>query len=103
MKISFKVYGSLYIKDDYFLTTVGMYGYFFAGVARMGAPLLMQKIGFFKTYSLCLLVQIWLAFTVCYAVHDKRIYQVYAITSMMCEGTHFSIFPPLSGALYGPV
>lgn len=41
MKISFKVYGSLYIDDDMFLTRVGMYGYFFAGVARMGAPLLM--------------------------------------------------------------
>lgn len=41
--------------------------------------------------------------TVNLAVPYKGVYQFYAIMSMMCEGTHFSIFPPLSGALYGPV
>jgi hypothetical protein len=103
MKISFKVYGALYHDDDLYLTQIGMQGYFFAGVARMCAPLVMQKIGFFKTYTGCLVIQAFLAFTVRQVVHYKLVYQVYCVVSMMCEGTHFSIFPPLSGAIYGPV
>jgi hypothetical protein len=41
MKITFKIYGALYHDDDLFLTEIGMIGYFFAGVARMVAPLIM--------------------------------------------------------------
>lgn len=56
MKISFKIFGALYHDDDLFLTEIGMIGFFFAGLARMGAPLIMQKYGFFKTYTGCLLI-----------------------------------------------
>lgn len=41
MKISFKIFGALFHDDDKFLTEIGMIGYFFAGVARLVAPLIM--------------------------------------------------------------
>jgi len=103
MKISFKVYGGLYHNDDMYLTQIGMLGYFFAGLARMCAPLIMQKYGFFNTYTICLVIQAFLAFTIRLVAPYKSVYEVYCVMSMMCEGTHFSIFPPLSGAIYGPV
>lgn len=66
--------------------------------------MIMQKIGFFRTYSAVLLIQAFLAFTICIAVkQSKYLYWAYCVVSMMCEGAHFSIFPPLSGAIYGPV
>lgn len=103
MKVVFKIFGATYHNDDLFLTHIGMVGYFFAGMARMVAPLIMQKIGFFKTYQGCLIIQAILAFTMTTIVPNRQVYRVYCILSMMCEGAHFSIFPPLSGAIYGPV
>lgn len=56
IKVGNKVFGSLYYENDAFLTITSMEGYFFAACARMGAPILMQKIGFFKTYGLTLII-----------------------------------------------
>jgi hypothetical protein len=67
-KIAFKIFGSTVIADDLFLTKVGIEGYFAGALSRFAGPLLMQKIGFFKTYSLVLLVEIFIAFTLVKAV-----------------------------------
>lgn len=67
-KIAFKIYGSTVISDDLFLTKVGIEGYFAGALSRFAGPLLMQKIGFFKTYSLLLLIEIFIAFTLVKAV-----------------------------------
>jgi hypothetical protein len=80
-----------------------MEAYFFASCARMGAPIIMQKIGFFKTYFGVLILEAFLAFTFVYVAEHKFLFRIYVILSLMCEGSHFSLFPPLSGAIYGPV
>jgi hypothetical protein len=103
MKVSFKIFGSLYHSNDSLLMSIGNEGYFFAAVARMVSPIIMQKIGFFKTYSGCLIIEIILASTMTTIAPSPILYRVWVILSLMCEGTHFSIFPPLSGAIYGPV
>jgi Na+/melibiose symporter-like transporter len=103
VKVGNKVFGSLYHENDSFLTITSMEGYFFAACARFAAPILMQKIGFFKTYSLALIIEIVLATTFVYVAKEPHLFRIWVIVSLMCEGTHFSIFPPLSGQIYGPV
>jgi hypothetical protein len=103
IKMGNKICGSIYHDNDAFLTVTSMEAYFFAASARMLAPILMQKIGFFKTYGLVLILQTFLAFTFVYVAHEKHLFRAYVILSLVCEGSHFSIFPPLSGAIYGPV
>lgn len=68
IKVTFKIFGSQYIHDDMFLTQIGMTGFVAAGCSRMISPIIMQKIGFFKTYSGVLTIQAFLAFTICFVV-----------------------------------
>jgi hypothetical protein len=103
IKVGNKIFGSIYHESDYFLTVTAMEAYFFASCARMGAPIIMQKIGFFKTYFGVLILEAFLAFTFVYVAEHKFLFRIYVILSLMCEGSHFSLFPPLSGAIYGPV
>jgi len=56
IKMGNKIFGSIYHDNDAFLTITSMEAYFFAASARMLAPILMQKIGFFKTYGLVLIL-----------------------------------------------
>lgn len=56
IKMANKVFGSVYHDNDAYLTLNSMEAFFFAACARMIAPIIMQKIGFFKTYTCILLL-----------------------------------------------
>lgn len=103
IKMANKIIGSLHHESDEFLTMTSMYAFFVAASARMGAPMIMQKIGFFKTYGGLLIMQAFLCFTFVYVADHEVLFRLYVCLSIMCEGAHFSLFPPLSGAIYGPV
>lgn len=103
LKVGNKIFGFNYHNDDAFLTRTSMEAYFFAASARMLAPMLMQKIGFFKTYSIVLITVITLSFSAVYIAPNRHLFRAWVILSMTCEGSHFSLFPPLSNAIYGPV
>lgn len=102
-KVAFKSFGSVYYSDDRYLTTTAKYGFFCAAFSRFGWAGVGQLIGFKRVYAIILSIQVVICFTIYFAAQNPTLYTIWICLSWSCEGGHFSIFPPLSGKLYGPV
>lgn len=66
-------------------------------VARMVSPMIMQEIGFYKTYLGLLILECTLAFTITTVAPYPRLYQIWAVVSLATQGSTMSIFTPFSG------
>jgi len=102
-KITFKAYGSQYHSLPSYMQELVGFAFPVSAFSRFFWPLVMDRIGFQKTYGTVLAIQIFLSFTMTMISPIGWLYKLYIGLSWGCEGGHFALFPPLSGLVYGPV
>ena len=97
----FKSYGlKVFGYDDYFLTTVGSVGFFF-GALRFIWALLVDKIGFKKTYAIILVIQMFTSLTINVLGQYPAVYFIWVTLLLTCEGAHFAMAPAICPKLFG--
>lgn len=96
MKASFKNYGSVFHKDDEYLTLVATFVYLSASSSKFIWGFVLDAFGFKKVYTLVLLVEITLCFTLQYIASDRVLYIVWIVLTNFCEGAHFTLFPTVA-------
>ena len=101
MKVAFKSYGSTIYQDDVYLTNTGKVGFLTAAISRFGWAALQEVLGFKKVYTVLLLLQIGLAFSMTSIATNPTLYTIWVCAAWSCEGGQQSIFPPLAGQVYG--
>jgi len=102
-KITFKAYGSQFHSNPGYMQELVGIAFIFSAISRFFWPIVMDRIGFQKTYGTVLAIQIILSFTMSYISPYGALYKFWIAMSWACEGGHFALFPPLAGLVYGPV
>lgn len=102
-KICFKAYGSNFHTNPGMMQELIRIAFIFSALSRFFWPIVMDQIGFQKTYATVLGIQIFLAFTMSWIAPYAGLYKLWIGLSWGCEGGHFALFPPLAGLVYGPV
>lgn len=98
---SYKSFGKSKINDDEFLAVVGSVSAFFNGSLRLVWGLVMDKIGFKKTYFILLVVQTVFLGSLYFIAVNKGLYLIWVSLILCCEGGHFAIFPTIVARIYG--
>jgi len=102
MAMNFKNYGITKISDDGFLTLVGSLSSLCNGGSRLFWGFAADKFDFKKIYLTMLVIQILEIATLRFVSTYEIPYLLWVCTSLLCEGGHFVIFPPLSLKVFGP-
>jgi len=96
MKPSLKSYGQTKFNDDLFLTWAAGAAFLFSAIAKFGWGALLDVLGFYKVYWAMLITQAIVCFSLDYLASYKFFYLIWIILVFVCEGGHFTIFPPLA-------
>lgn len=96
MKASFKNYGSLFFSSDSYLTLVATFVYASAALSRFIWGIVLDVIGFKKSFAMILLSVIFCCFTIQLTTGSEVLYIVWIIITNFCEGGHFALFPTLA-------
>lgn len=102
MAANFKSYGISKIPCDQFLTLVGSLSSVGNGGGRLFWGVLSDKLAFKKIYSIVLIIQILESATIRFISDYKEAYLIWVFVALLCEGSHFVIFPPLCFKVFGP-
>ena len=102
MAANFKSYGISKIPCDKFLTLVGSLSSVGNGGGRLFWGVLSDKLPFKKIYLIVLIIQIIESATIRFISDYKEAYLIWVFIALLCEGSHFVIFPPLCFKVFGP-
>ena len=89
--------------DDSVLTLAGSIGAFVNGIFRVLWSGMLDKFSFKIIYSIILVIQIIMAWSIYFTVHiaEGKLYMVWIIISYACLGGNFSTFPVFSVQVFG--
>lgn len=97
---SYKTFGEEYIKDDSFLSIIASVSSFCACL-RFTFGFMMEKLSFKTTFSILLVIQIFVSGTIYWAVRHRWWYLFWMCFSYWLEGGHFTLMPTVCGKLFG--
>jgi MFS family permease len=101
INVTFKNFGSLYIKDDHLLAYIGSASAAMNSISRLMFPLMIDYIDFF-TVNMCVLCVLAAAnFAIYFAVANTLAYAVCVCTTLFCLGSQFFPFSILCMREYG--
>mmetsp|Transcript_36777 Transcript_36777/g.33006 ORF Transcript_36777/g.33006 Transcript_36777/m.33006 type:complete len:141 (-) Transcript_36777:288-710(-) len=101
MANNYKVYGLEQVNDDQFLTIVGSVGSITNGCSRAGWALALDKFGFRKVFFIVIIIQSIISATINAVSETKALYLIWYAITMCTEGGMFSMFPAITGKVFG--
>jgi Na+/melibiose symporter-like transporter len=87
--------------SDKVLTVAGALGSVCNGCSRIMWASLQDKYGFKKVYGVILVLQLILSLTIYQVRTNEYLYVTWVAISFLCEGGHFSCFPPAVCKIFG--
>jgi MFS family permease len=101
INLTFKNFGSLYIKDDHLLAYIGSASAAMNSVSRLIFPFIIDYLDFFSV-NMCVLCVLALAnFSIYFAVANSVTYAACVCTTLFCMGAQFFPFSILCMRVYG--
>mmetsp|Transcript_1640 Transcript_1640/g.3528 ORF Transcript_1640/g.3528 Transcript_1640/m.3528 type:complete len:431 (+) Transcript_1640:467-1759(+) len=101
INVSFKNFGSIYIKDDHLLTYIGFTGATAACFSRAAFPFLIDYFDFFKVNMGALIAIAIVDFSIYYAVASPHLFTCCVVVTLVCMGSQFFPFAILCMKIYG--
>jgi MFS family permease len=99
--VSFKTFAAYYIKDDAFLSYVGVLGALSNGVSRFVFPFLMDYYSFKSLNNIAQSLQIVLSFTFYYSVSSRPLFLLVVMLSFFTNGSQFYPLVLSCNQIYG--
>lgn len=99
--ITFKSYGSIYIKDDAFLIEIGVIASIANCFARFLFPALMDYFDFRTLNNIVLPFQIFLNLVICYTVTSPYLYMLFVTLTYIVNGATFYPLGVAANTIYG--
>jgi nitrate/nitrite transporter NarK len=87
--------------SDKVLTIAGAMGSVCNGCSRILWAAFQDKYGFKKVYVVLLILQLALSLTIFQVKENEYLYVIWISLSFLCEGGHFSMFPPVVCKIFG--
>ena len=99
--LTYKVYGSLFHDSDIYLTEVGQFGFILATISYLIWAVLYDFVGFKNSYTVILVIQIFLSFSMHRVSKDRLLFKIWVSMSWVCEAGHYSILALFIQEIYG--
>jgi MFS family permease len=99
--VCYKTFAAYYIKDDAFLSYVGVVGAFANGVSRFVFPFLMDYYSFKSLNCIAQSLQLVLSFTIYYSVSSQPLFLLVVMLSFFTNGSQFYPLMISCNVIYG--